>query len=119
MKKRTGSLSHPFKGGFGSWFYSYILGIKPAQPGFKKIIIHPHLIGDLTSVSGFYESVYGRITCEYYQENEEYTLKVTIPVNTTADIYLPATDSKNVYESNQLISENSSEKSPVFSGQKR
>ncbi|SHH42588.1 family 78 glycoside hydrolase catalytic domain [Clostridium grantii] len=87
--RNTGSLSHPFKGGFDSWIYSHILGIKADAPGFKKITIKPYLIGDLSWAKGSYETIYGKVKCQWNRECDNFRIKVTIPVNTSAKVYLP------------------------------
>jgi hypothetical protein len=45
------------------WFYHDRAGIgcDPAGPGFKKIIIHPQPVGDLTRVKAAYDSIRGMI----------------------------------------------------------
>lgn len=93
-----GSLSHPFKGGYDSWFYSHLLGIQTETPGFKEIIIKPYTIGDLSFAKGYYDSIGGRIVSEWKIENGLFTLHVEVPGNTTAKIYLPAKDNGRVLE---------------------
>jgi alpha-L-rhamnosidase len=48
----TYSKNHPMFGSIGEWFYRSLLGINPAAPGFKKIIIKPQPAGDLTFARG-------------------------------------------------------------------
>jgi alpha-L-rhamnosidase len=45
------------------WFYQGLAGIRPdpAAPGFKKILIKPAIVGELTRVKAHYDSPYGRI----------------------------------------------------------
>ncbi|MBQ7258016.1 MAG: family 78 glycoside hydrolase catalytic domain [Abditibacteriota bacterium] len=59
---------------------SFILGIKPAEPGFKKAIINPHF-GDLKWARGSYPTPHGNIKVEWKKlENGEYDIKVDSPV---------------------------------------
>jgi len=94
------SLNHPMLAPVGSWFYKYLGGIRtdPQGPGFKRIIIHPCPMGDLTWVRSEYTSMYGVIRSAWRREGKSFRLKVTVPVNTTARVYVPASDVSDVGE---------------------
>jgi alpha-L-rhamnosidase len=85
----------------GGWFYQGLAGIRPdeAGPGFKKCIIKPAVVGDLTWVKCGYDSVHGRIVSNWKREGSHLAMDVTIPINTTATVYVPAKDSAAVTES--------------------
>jgi alpha-L-rhamnosidase len=85
----------------GSWFYQGLAGIRPDEtgPGFKKIIIKPAIVGDLTWVKCSYDSLHGRIVSNWKLETGNLKLEVTIPINTTATVYVPAKDADGVTES--------------------
>jgi alpha-L-rhamnosidase len=85
----------------GAWFYEGLAGVRPdpAAPGFKRIIIKPAIIGDLTWVKCHYDSPYGRIVSNWKREGSKLTMDVTIPPNTTATVYVPAKDADGVAES--------------------
>lgn len=85
----TYSKNHPMFGSIGEWFYRSLLGINPAAPGFKKILIKPQPAGDLTFAKGSYNSPYGTITSDWKITNGKFSLKVTIPANTSAEIRVP------------------------------
>jgi len=87
-------------GPVGAWFYQAILGIRPdpAGPGFKCIIIKPEMVGDLTWAEGSYDSVRGKISCAWEKSGERFKLRVEIPVNTTATVYLPADSADSIRE---------------------
>jgi alpha-L-rhamnosidase len=84
----------------GGWFYQGLAGIRPDEtgPGFKKIIIKPAVVGDLTWVKCGYESIHGRIVSNWKREAGKLTMDVTIPVNTTATVYVPAKAAEGVAE---------------------
>jgi alpha-L-rhamnosidase len=84
-----------------TWFYENLAGIRPdpEQPGFKRIIMRPTPVGDLTSVKASHESPYGEIVSEWRREGNQFTWKVTLPANTTGTVYLPAGDLASVRES--------------------
>lgn len=79
-------------GPVGAWFYQSILGIRPdpAGPGFKRVIIKPEVVGGLTWAKGSYDSVRGKISSAWEKHGERFELRVEIPANTAATIWLPA-----------------------------
>jgi alpha-L-rhamnosidase len=81
-------------GNIASWHMEALAGIRPdpTGPGFKKIIIKPATIGDLIWVKAHHDSPYGRITVAWKRDAGKLTLDVTIPVNTTATVYVPGSD---------------------------
>jgi len=87
----------------GGWFYQGLAGICPDEsgPGFKKIIIKPAIVGDLTWVKCGYDSIHGRIVSNWKRDGDKLTMEVTIPINTTATVYVPANDAAGVTESNK------------------
>ncbi len=90
----------------GGWFHQGLAGIRPdpSDPGFKKIIVKPAVVGDLTWVKAHYDSLYGRIVSNWKIETAKLTMEVTIPVNTTATVYVPAKDAVGVTESGKSVS---------------
>lgn len=84
------SKNHPMFGSIGEWFYRSLLGINSAAPGFKKIIIKPQPAGDLTYAKGSYDSPYGAITSDWKIVNGKLNLQVSIPANTSAEVWVPA-----------------------------
>jgi len=90
-------------GDLNIWFHEYLAGICPAAPGFKKIIIKPEPVGDLTWVKASYDSIHGRINSEWHQSAGKFDLRVTIPANTTATVYLPAKDIQSIAESGHTL----------------
>ena len=92
----------------GSWFHQGIAGINADEsaPGFKKIIIKPSIVGDISWVKAKYHSIYGEIESSWKLNHEKIILNVTIPVNTTAKIYIPTSDASAITESGKLISNN-------------
>jgi hypothetical protein len=94
------SQNHFMLGQINEWFYHDLAGIQgdPAGPGFKKIIIKPAIVGDLTWVKADYDSVRGRIVSAWQRAGTQFTLQVTIPANTTATIYVPTRNATTVRE---------------------
>jgi alpha-L-rhamnosidase len=82
------------------WCYEDLAGIKPdpENPGFKHIIMNPSISGELTNVDASYNSIYGKIKSNWKLENGEFFWNVTIPANTTATVFIPATENTVVKE---------------------
>lgn len=85
------------------WFYQGLAGIRPdpAAPGFRKIIIKPSIVGDLTWVKAQYDSNYGPIVSHWERKDSQILLHIVIPPNTTATVYVPANDTKSIKEGNK------------------
>jgi alpha-L-rhamnosidase len=86
------SYNHYAFGSVIAWVYRYAAGIDTttAAPGFKQIVIHPHLDARINSARAEYDSIYGKIISDWTgTPNGPFSLKVTIPANTSATIFLP------------------------------
>jgi alpha-L-rhamnosidase len=90
----------------GGWFYQSLAGIRPdpAAPGFKRSIIKPALVGDVTWVKAHHDSIHGRIVSNWRRDSSKLTLEVAIPANTSATVYVPAKDAAAVTESGKPAS---------------
>ena len=78
-------------GDFGLWLYEYLAGIRNAKgsEAFARIEIRPYVLGDLTWVEAETETLRGKISVRWDKTDDAFTLKVTIPPNTTAEVALP------------------------------
>jgi alpha-L-rhamnosidase len=94
------SRNHIMFGDISAWCYETIGGIDPdpEYPGFKRCIIRPCVLGDLTWAKASHRSQYGEVSCEWKRTGEQLSIDVTIPANTTATIYLPAKQMSDVME---------------------
>ena len=101
----SGSRNHIMFGDISSWFIEYLAGITPdaSAPGYKKFVIRPQLLGDLTSASATRNCMYGTIHSEWNLAGNRMTLKATIPVNTSAMIFIPAKNLAAVREGGKPI----------------
>ena len=95
--KRAGhSLCHSSYLYVGSWYIDSVLGIRsdPMQPGYRKIIVHPPKFGDtqLQWARGHFDGPTGRVSVDWRKQTAKkvFRMTVTIPVNTTATIYVPS-----------------------------
>jgi alpha-L-rhamnosidase len=97
----SSSHNHFMLGHITEWFYKDLAGIDtdPAGPGFKKLLIHPQPVGDLTWVRASYDSIRGRVVSHWKHEGGKFTLEVVVPANTTATVFVPANEGRPVMES--------------------
>ncbi|MDR1517308.1 MAG: glycoside hydrolase family 78 protein [Dysgonamonadaceae bacterium] len=86
------------------WFYEYLGGIKAAEPGFKKIEMKPCAPEGLNFVNASLKSVYGTIESAWKKEEGKFSWTINVPANTSAVIYVPATDENKVSESGKPAS---------------
>jgi alpha-L-rhamnosidase len=99
------SFNHYALGSVGEWLYRYVAGIDidPEYPGFKHFIIHPYPGGGLKYAKAEYNSMYGKIISHWKIEKDYFNLDVTIPVNSTATVYIPSSDISSIKENNNEI----------------
>lgn len=98
------SQNHCMLGHIEEWFYSGLLGIHAASPGFKEIVIRPQMPDGLAWAEGHYDSVHGRIASKWKRDGT-ITMGVSIPPNTTATVFVPAKDRESVTESGKRADE--------------
>ena len=96
----TYSHNHPMFGSVSEWCYKGLGGIKPDPQavGFHRILIEPHVAGDLTSARAEYQSVRGPIVSDWRIVDGRLRLEVEVPVNVTATIRVPTSDPSTVTE---------------------
>lgn len=88
------SYNHYAYGAIGDWMYQNIAGIQAAGAGYKKIIIKPVIGGNLTWAEAGYDCPYGHISSKWKIEAGKLDLTVSIPPNTTADVFVPDAQGK-------------------------
>ena len=103
------SFNHYSFGAVAAWMYNHSLGIQrdPKLAGFKEFVLKPTPDPDkkMTFAKGYYDSVYGRISSEWKWEGNKWIYKTTVPANTSAILYLPASSLKQVNEGGKSISD--------------
>lgn len=88
------------------WMYECLAGIQsdPEHPGFKRILMKPHPVGDLTFVKATHRSPYGLISSEWRcDEGGRFVWRVAVPPNSTAMIHVPAGPNQQVTEGGKPI----------------
>ena len=80
----------------GGWFYKGLAGIQwdTDEPGFKNVILKPGIVESVDWVKCSYESPYGEIVSNWKIEKNIFEWQISIPVNSTATVYIPGVDIK-------------------------
>jgi len=84
------SFNHWAFGSVGEWMMNTIVGIRqaPDSEAWSKIVIKPVVGGGLDSAEGSYDSARGLIKSAWKVKDGAMTLDVTVPGNTTAEVYV-------------------------------
>ena len=86
--RQGSSWNHFMMGQIDEWFFNSLVGIRPSTT-YQKFIIAPQPVGDLKYVKASYETLYGTIVVDWTNQNGTFILNISVPVNTTAVVYLP------------------------------
>ncbi len=81
------SLDHYSKGAVLEWVFSEMCGIKVT--GENTLTIAPKPGGNFTFAKCSYQSIYGKVSCEWKKQNGKTFYKISIPSNVTAKVLLP------------------------------
>ncbi len=82
------SLNHYSKGAVCEWLFKTMCGIK--INGENQFLIAPKPGGIFTYAKAEYQSIYGKVICEWKKESDDsFVYKIEIPGNTTAKVVLP------------------------------
>ncbi|MBI1343333.1 MAG: Bacterial alpha-L-rhamnosidase [Terrimonas sp.] len=100
------SFNHYAYGAIGDFMYRVIAGIDTDEdgPGYKHIILYPHLGGGLQEVNASLETYYGLVRSHWKQEEKAVVYVVTVPPNTRAEVVLPAKEAGQVTENGIALS---------------
>jgi alpha-L-rhamnosidase len=85
------SKNHMILSQIEEWFHSGLAGIRQARGsvGYRRLIIDPRIVGDLTHVDGSYETPYGTVASAWTRRHGIFRLTVEVPPNTTAEVRVP------------------------------
>jgi alpha-L-rhamnosidase len=100
------SFNHYWLGCVSEWLITQAAGIDTDGPGFKRIVIRPELgtpDQGFSWVKAKYNSIRGPVASSWRRDGERFQLEVNIPANTTAKVYLPASDVAQVTEGGKAV----------------
>jgi alpha-L-rhamnosidase len=107
------SFAHYAFGAVCEWMFRTLAGIESDGPGYSKITIRPKpprpgsnaQHEPINWVRASCDTIRGRIETDWRIDGDRFLLKVRIPANTTATVYLPATDAARVSEGGQPLAQ--------------
>ncbi len=87
----VGSLNHYSKGAVAGFLHTHVAGIHPldAWPAYRRFHVEPRPGGGLTWAHAAHETPYGRIESSWRLRDGTFTLDVTVPDGTIAEVRLP------------------------------
>jgi len=98
------SFNHYAYGAVGDWMYRTIAGINQSSPGFKTFYIKPEIGGDLSYAKASYNSMYGEIKSDWELNDNKILMNVSIPANTIARVFVPASSEDKIKENGLALS---------------
>lgn len=101
------SKNHVMMGSIDAWFYKYIAGIQldQAKPAFGLFQIKPVCLDGLERGKGEIRSLRGIVGSEWERHPGLFTLKVQVPFNTSAKVYLPGNETDEITEGEKPLSQ--------------
>ena len=90
------------------WLYGSLAGIGQTAESiaYKEVEIKPEVVGDVHFANGSVQSPYGLITSAWTMKGGNFTLNVHIPVNSSAIVYLPASEGATFFSNGKKIAVN-------------
>ncbi len=94
------SHNHVMTGSIDAFFYKTLAGITPNEnyPGCERIVIKPYIPESLPFVRASVETIRGKVSVFWENDDAELRLQIEIPANVTADIYIPAKNELSIFE---------------------
>jgi alpha-L-rhamnosidase len=101
------SNNHMMLGHIMEWLYSGLAGIRQAEDsaGFRKLVIAPNPVGDITWARARYRSPNGDISCSWKAEGSSFTLDLDVPAGSRARVLLPASPGCTILEGGRPAAE--------------
>lgn len=101
------SFNHCAFGAVSEWVWRNIVGINPDDnhPGYKHFRIRPLPGQSFTWAKGHYDSIRGRIVSDWRIEDNQFILRVRVPVGSTATVFVPSIDPASITENGNLASQ--------------
>ena len=104
------SFNHYAYGSVCEAIYSRIAGLKNLSPGWKKVVIQPHLNYRLKKIKFSYDSISGKYEISWKYDEYKFYLNVSIPNGAMATIILPNNTEFSVGEGDYKFESDMNEK---------
>ena len=85
------SQNHFMLGAMDVWLMTRLTGIGQADGsvGFRRLVVDPAVVGDLTHAGGSYATPYGDVRSSWRRDAEGVVLDLTVPSGSTAEVRVP------------------------------
>ncbi len=83
------SLNHYTYGSIAGWMISWLCGVRPAEPGYRKIILEPRPDRRLGFARTGLDTAAGPIRCGWRSEGTKASYEISVPFGVTAELRLP------------------------------
>jgi alpha-L-rhamnosidase len=90
------SFNHYALGAIADWLHRTVAGLAPAEPGYRRLDIHPIPGGGLTYAHARHITPYGLAEAGWKVEGDQIQLEVVVPPNTSARVALPGQDGEAI-----------------------
>ena len=101
------SFNHYAFGSVNEWMFGNMAGIKVNQAGYRTFTIKPEIApAGINYVRATYHSMNGGIVSSWEREGNQISLQVSVPVNTKAQLFIPAANKDRVLENNKSLKGN-------------
>ena len=99
------SYNHYAFGSVMAWVYRRVAGIDTdgVAPGYHHVVIRPYMDERLPHARAAYDSVYGTVMTDWTKDAAGLRLKVQVPANATATVYLPGTATSVVEQDGKRV----------------
>jgi alpha-L-rhamnosidase len=94
------SLNHWTHSAASEWLWRNVAGLIPEEqhPGYQSFTIRPRVTREVSWCQASYDSIRGQIVSDWKLDGNLFTLRLTVPANTSATVYVPAKDLSSVSE---------------------
>ena len=101
------SFNHYAFGSINEWFFGNAAGIKVNEAGYKTFIIKPEIAKEgISMVKADYHSINGKIVSSWKKVGNKIQLHVEVPVNTSAQVFIPTTNPNLTTEGGKKVADN-------------
>lgn len=86
------SYNHYAFGCLDDWLYRHVAGIRPLEPGYRRLRIQPDLDAPFGEVEASIQCPYGRVAVSWRTGESESVVVVEVPAGVSAELVLPGRD---------------------------
>jgi alpha-L-rhamnosidase len=108
-----GSHNHPMFGGGLIWYYRKLAGMNADEdnPGYKHIVFKPQPVDEVSFAKYYNQTALGEAGIHWQKTGDKFTMQVTVPVGSSATVYVPAKSGQKITESGNPASQSDQVKS--------